>query len=560
MKLNKLGAFTVLFVLSAMSGLYAQSVDLQDIIVAPAPLTERVCTFEPTDINSRHFIGHEDVVGKRSSMQASSEFNVTYVNACGGQTWPSQARQAFDHAMRIWETHLQSSVPVRIEATWQELDDNVLGSAGPTLIAQVPEPIGQNNTWYSVAQASAMTGQDIVGGSSNTQYDIRININCEFNDWYFGTDQETPQGRIDLVTVVLHEVGHGIGFIGSMRADEDTEIAEWGFESSTTNRTFPIVYDRFVEDGNGNDILDESVYFNPSGALFRGLTGNNNGLFFVGFDAAQVFNGAPVPIYAPSTFRPGSSYSHLDQDTFGNTENALMRPRIDRQSASHTPGPVMCGMLSDMGWPMGANCNALLGIESAISVSTEPLDFGISNVDSRVTRTFRVENLPSAEDPLSGLISIENDNFSVPENQERFTIQPGGAINIAVRYDPSSASIDDSVLLLFHNSSRMPNPVLIELNAEALERRQEFALDQNYPNPFNAQTRIEYALTASAYVRLDIYNSSGQLIETLVDGEQSEGRYVELFDAETRGLASGMYIYRILVDGDEETRKLLYIR
>lgn len=559
MKLFKFGAFAVLFVLTAISGLSAQSVNLEDIKVAPAPQSERVCTFEPTDINSRHFIGHEDIVGKRSSMQASSEFNVTYVNACGTQNWPSQARQAFEYAMRIWETHLQSSVPVRIEATWQELDENVLGSAGPTLIAQVPEPIGQNNTWYSVAQASAMTGQDIVSGST-AQYDIRININCAFNDWYFGTDQETPQGMIDLVTVVLHEVGHGIGFIGSMRGDTDTEVAEWGFESSTTNNTFPIVYDRFVEDGNRNDILDESVYPNPSGALFRGLTGNNNGLFFAGFDAAQVFNGAPVPIYAPSTFRPGSSYSHLDQDTFGNTDNALMRPRIDRQSASHTPGPVMCGMLSDMGWPMGANCNTLLGIESAISVSTEPLNFGVSNIGSRVTRTFRVENLASAEDPLSGLISFDNDNFSVPASQERFTIQPDGAINVAVRYDPSSARIDDSELLLFHNSSLMANPVRIELNAEALERSQEFALDQNYPNPFNAQTRIEYALTASAYVRLDIYNSSGQHIETLVDGEQSEGRYVEPFDAGARGLASGMYIYRILVDGSEETRKFLFVK
>ena len=565
MKLFKYGAFAVLLVLTAVSGLSAQNVSLQDIKVAPAPLTERVCTFEPTGINTRHFIDHEDIVGKRSSMQASSQFNVTYVNACGGQTWPSQARQAFDHAMRIWETHLQSSVPVRIEATWRQFESendrrNVLGSAGPTLIAQVPEPIGQNDTWYSVAQASAMTGQDIVGGSPNAQYDIRININCDYSAWYFGTDANTPEDLIDFVTVVLHEVGHGIGFIGSMRADKDTEVAEWGFESSTTNRTFPIIYDQFVEDGNGNEILDESVYFNPSGALFRGLTGNNNGLFFVGFDAAQVFNGAPVPIYAPSTFRPGSSYSHLDQDTFGNTENALMRPRIDSQSATHTPGPVMCGMLSDMGWPMGANCNSLLGIESAISVSTEPLNFGVSNIGSRVTQTFRIENLPSAEDPLSGLISFENDNFSVSASQERFTIQPGGAINAAVRYDPSAASIDDSELLLFHNSSLMANPVRIELNAEALERSQEFALDQNYPNPFNTQTRIEYALTGSAYVRLDIFNSSGQLIETLVDGEQSEGRYVEPFDAGTRGLASGMYIYRILVDGMEETRKLLFVK
>lgn len=546
---------TLLWLVAGFASVGAQTIDPADIIIKEAPEMENVCVFEPTDYNADRAIAHADIVGKSATNQRSSSFNVTYVSACGGDTWPPEALSAFEYAMSIWETHLESSVPVEIEATWRALDANVLGSAGPTRIAQIP-PIGEDDTWYSIAQANAMTGNDIKQ-TAGVNYDIVININCDFSDWYFGQDSNPPANLIDFVTVVLHEIGHGIGFIGSMVADEDLGVASWGFQNSN-NVPQPIIYDLFTEDGENVSLINENVYANSSSTLYDALIGSFGGIYFDGTDANIVNLGTPVRLYSPFPWQGGSSYSHLDQDTFGETNNALMRPRLDRQFSIHTPGPIMCGMLSDIGWPLGQNCFDLLGVESVISVGQTELNFGVSNVSDIVNQTLTISNDASAADPLSGRIVIENSNYTVSENFRTFSIEPGSSMNIPVRYAPRSIAIHEAELTLLHNSSSQPNPLRISLNGEALERNTEYVLDQNYPNPFNNQTTVEYALTGTSDVQLEVYNTSGQLISTLVDEEQGEGRYSVNFSAS--GLASGVYLYRIIVDGEADTRKLLLVK
>lgn len=556
----KLFKFAMLiWLVAGFAGAVAQQIDPADILIKDAPELHRVCTFEPTDFNANRAIAHADIVGKSATSQRTSEFNVTYVNACGGDTWPAEALSAFEYAMSIWETHLESTIPVEIEAAWMPLDANVLGSAGPTQIAQIP-PIGEENTWYTIAQASAMIGTDIKDEIPDLDFDIVININCEFSDWYFGQDSNPPPNFIDFVTVVLHEIGHGIGFIGSMTADAaDIGVASWGFGNSN-DVSQPIIYDLFTEDGENISLINEMVYPNSSEVLYDALTGSFGGVFFDGIDANVVNFGSPIKLYSPLPWQSGSSYSHLDLDTFGDIDNpnALMRPELDRQFAMHTPGPVMCGMLSDMGWPLGQNCYDLIGVESVISVEQTELNFGVSNVSDIVNQTLIISNDASAEDPLSGRIVIENSNYTVSENFRTFTIEPGSSINIPVRYAPGSIAIHEAELTLLHNSSTQPNPLRISLKGEALERNTDYVLDQNYPNPFNNQTTLEYALTGTSDVLLEVYGTTGQLISTLVDEEQGEGRYSINYNA--AGLASGVYLYRIIVDGKANTRKLLLVK
>ena len=401
-----------------------------------------------------------------------------------------------------------------------------------------------------------MIGDDIKE-TAGTEFDVVININCAFADWYFGQDSNPPANMIDFVTVVLHEIGHGIGFIGSMLADEDVEVANWGFETSGGDND-PIIYDRFAKDGENISLINENVYANPSSSLYDALVGEFDGIFFDGLDANIVNLGAPVKLYSPFPWQGGSSYSHLDQDTFGDTDNALMRPALDRQFSIHSPGPVMCGMLSDMGWPLGQNCFDLIGVESIISVEQTDLNFGVSNIRETVNQTLTISNDASAQDPLSGRIVIDNDNYSVSESFSTFSIEPGNSLNIPVRYNPENIAIHEGELTLLHNSSSRPNPLQISLKGEALEQNSIFVLDQNYPNPFNNQTTLEYALTGTSDVLLEVYNTSGQLVRTLVDGEQSEGRYP--VDFGTSGLASGLYLYRIIVDGRTDTKKMMHVK
>jgi len=84
------------------------------------------------------------------------------------------------------------------------------------------------------------------------------------------------------------------------------------------------------------------------------------------------------------------------------------------------------------------------------------------------------------------------------------------------------------------------------------------ALLQNYPNPFNPTTTIRYALPERSAVRLTVFNTLGQRIATLVQGNQGAGYHEVRFDAS--GLASGVYLYRLQAGDYVQTRKLLLLR
>jgi hypothetical protein len=86
----------------------------------------------------------------------------------------------------------------------------------------------------------------------------------------------------------------------------------------------------------------------------------------------------------------------------------------------------------------------------------------------------------------------------------------------------------------------------------------QFALQQNFPNPFNPATTIRYVIPAAGRVRLDVFNVIGQLVATLVDGRQDAGTYRAQFDA--RGVASGVYFYRLTWEGSVAVQKMVLLK
>ncbi|MGH1363736.1 MAG: T9SS type A sorting domain-containing protein [Calditrichia bacterium] len=93
---------------------------------------------------------------------------------------------------------------------------------------------------------------------------------------------------------------------------------------------------------------------------------------------------------------------------------------------------------------------------------------------------------------------------------------------------------------------------------EDLQTPETFELKQNYPNPFNPSTTIVFTVPKAATVRLSIYNVLGQEVGTLVDEKLAAGKYDIKFEA--RGLAAGLYFYRIQADGFVETKKMLLVK
>ena len=268
------------------------------------------------------------------------------------------AQTAFEAAVNVWEHTLVSSQVIHVDATWTALPTNVLGSAGPTFIRL------QNGFWYPIALAEAKCSCE-----RTSDAEIEATFSSAFSDWYFGTDGDTPLNKVDFLTVVLHELGHGLGFISSFSVGGGKGF--WGYSSSGTIYPFKFdSYERTAATG-GNSLISD--FNNPSVALKTELT--DGSVFFDGPNAVAAAGGR-VKLFAPGPWQPGSSNSHVDDATFSGTPEGLMTPAIADGEALHVPGPVTVAMMQDIGWEVatpdggGAPDNDNLGDATTASLNS----------------------------------------------------------------------------------------------------------------------------------------------------------------------------------------------
>lgn len=267
--------------------------------------------------------------------------------------WPNDAIVAFEAAMGIWGAILESTQTIEVDACWVVLDPNILGSAGALdyKINFLNAPTA--NTWYPIAVANGIAGTDLEPDDS----DIIANFNSNYANWYFGTDGNPAWNEYDFTTVILHEVGHGLGFSGSMRVDNEADTTvSWGGGTS-----YPISYDRFTENGSNQSLINTALFPNNSAALTAQVTSGN--VFFDAPEASAANGNSPVELYSPSTWNQGSSYSHLGE-SYNGTDEALMTYSLSWGEVQHNPGPVIRAMLNDMGW------NATVGSATATPTPT----------------------------------------------------------------------------------------------------------------------------------------------------------------------------------------------
>lgn len=155
----------------------------------------------------------------------------TAVGGNNGTTVGQQRLIAFQHAADLWGALLDSPVEIRVRATFDDLDcdatSGVLGAAGPTRSVMDFPGAPLPGTWYPVALANRIAGTDLFPGSDDivAQFNSRIGATgcLEGSSWYYGLDGNHGAGT-DLVTVLLHEFGHGLGFISLVDDDSGREF------------------------------------------------------------------------------------------------------------------------------------------------------------------------------------------------------------------------------------------------------------------------------------------------------------------------------------------------
>jgi len=314
-----------------------------------------------------------------ANIEKKSNFIVNF------NTVPTVARAAVQAAIDVWSENFSSTVPINVNVSWGRASSYGILAAASAKNNFANFPNAPDKTlYYAAALANALAGKDI--DPTNPELEITITSDAP---WYYGTDGKCPPKSYDLESVILHEMGHGLGFISGNYYDQ---------YSGYGRIDQPTPFDAYAQLPDGRRLADMP---SPSIETGKALT---SPLYWSGENAIKANNGIKPPLYAPSIYEPGSSISHLDERTFSQSgANSVMTPNLDSGEVFHLPGSLLLAMIDDMrlkppagiayGTPQPPqNVKALVSDKSAIVEFDPPVNFRSAQISS-----YEVRNVQSGD-------------------------------------------------------------------------------------------------------------------------------------------------------------------
>ena len=129
-----------------------------------------------------------------------------------------------------------------------------------------------------------------------------------------------------------------------------------------------------------------------------------------------------------------------------------------------------------------------------------------------------------------------------------------GPVSVAWRHNDTESLgllIDDITISLVNSTDKPELPIA------------KTALSQNYPNPFNPNTSISFDLCSANHVEIDIYNSKGQHVKSLLNSNLNQGKHLVCWDGKDNNntpCSSGIYFYKMKTGSDILSKKMLLLK
>jgi hypothetical protein len=383
----------------------------------------------------------------------------------GNANLGEQRLALFNAAAAIWGAFLDSSVTIQVRSQFDPLSPcspsgGVLGAAGAVSIHWNFANAEYTDTVYHAALANKRAGADLDVG----QPDLNATFNSDVDNgclgagthFYYGLDNDTPAGTINLFVVLLHEMGHGLG------------------SSSFTNGStgdflvgLPDIWARFLYDTTAG-----LNWFQMTSGQRAASAVNTNNLYWDGANV-RIASGflssgrdpatGRVQMYTPNPLRPGSSVSHYNTLAF---PNLLMEPSINsglpltldltRQqmrdigwyrdsgndlvpdtitNVAPSGGSLEIGSQQTITWTNNGGFSNNVTIELSLDGgSTWPVIIA-SDVANAGSYSWVVPDSPSTQ----ARVRVREHDFLAPLGQSSADFEIGSGINTAPTFTPASA-------------------------------------------------------------------------------------------------------------------------
>lgn len=248
------------------------------------------------------------------------------VFSISGTNVPDSVMKVMEFCTETWSQYISTDVPIQVNVSMQELKRNVNAYAKPTNYYVI------GDTFYPAALAEKIQGKNLNG----TNADIEVVINKTMK-WYLDVEkipESLPKGMYDLTTTLMHELAHGLGYIGSID------------NPNTTILSSPTIFDMFVVDSTGTPIVTRN---DGTFSLNREQL-TSDSLFWNG-SFAKVICGEKLELYAPKSFNSGSTVYHLNETSYpSGCGYELMTPQLDNSEIFRKPDLATISILADIGW------------------------------------------------------------------------------------------------------------------------------------------------------------------------------------------------------------------
>lgn len=501
-----------------------------------------------------------------------------------GVTLGQQRLNLFNHAAAIWGAILPSSVTIQVRAQMNPQTCNatsaVLGSAGPLTIhanfagALVP------NAWYHQALANKLAAADQDG----TNPDINATFNSDVDnavclgtrDWYYGFDHNEGSD-IDFLPVLLHEMGHGLGF------STTTSSSSGNFTSG-----LPAVWDHFLKDKTSGLLWKDMsaaqrqasaintgnlVWTGPAVTFKAPLVLDRGGQLLVSSPPgiAGGYEGGVATFGAPLTDAGLVGEVVLVDDGVAPTGEGCESPFVNAAAVAGRIALIDRGTCAFTAKALNAQNAGAIGVIIANNTSgpaspggvdpsiTIPV-LGISQADGTLLKanlgagvqaTLRLHPTQLAGSHPSGEVRMFSPNpVQSGSSVSHFDVSatPNLLMEPAINVDLTSDI--DLTRELFEDIGWFPRTTGVPV---ATQGGLEFSAG---PNPSNREVSIRFALATESSVDLRVIDVAGREVARLHSGRMSPGTHQVDWPA---NVAPGVYRIQLRANGQTTNRPLVRI-